>query len=157
VDMQAKLDELIEMVESARAMPMSASCLVNRTELLDHLRELRDLLPSEVRDAQAMLRDRGTLLDEVRREADEVVRRARDERSRLLAKAEVVREATVEAERIRAAAQADGQRMQREVDDYVDTKLANFEVALTKTLRAVERGRAKLRGRTGLEDLAGEG
>ena len=38
--------------------------------------------------------------------------------------------------------------MRAEVDDYVDTKLANFEVVLDKTLAAVNRGRDKLRGRT---------
>ena len=45
--------------------------------------------------------------------------------------------------------------MREEVDDYVDTKLANFEVVLDKTLSAVQRGREKLRGRTAHEDLAG--
>ena len=34
--------------------------------------------------------------------------------------------------------------MRGEVDDYVDTKLANFEVVLDKTLAAVHRGREKL-------------
>ena len=43
--------------------------------------------------------------------------------------------------------------MRREVDDYVDTKLANFEVVLTRTLGAVERGRDKLRGRREVDDL----
>ncbi len=46
--------------------------------------------------------------------------------------------------------------MRAEVDDYVDTKLANFEVVLDKTLSAVQRGREKLRGRTAHEDLAGD-
>ena len=46
--------------------------------------------------------------------------------------------------------------MRAEVDDYVDTKLANFEVVLDKTLAAVSRGRDKLRGRTAHEDLAGD-
>jgi hypothetical protein len=45
--------------------------------------------------------------------------------------------------------------MQREVDDYIDGKLANFEVVLAKVLTAVERGRDKLRGRHELDDLAG--
>jgi hypothetical protein len=43
--------------------------------------------------------------------------------------------------------------MRREVDDYVDTKLANFEVVLTRTLGAVERGRDKLRDRRETDEL----
>jgi hypothetical protein len=34
--------------------------------------------------------------------------------------------------------------MRSEVDDYVDAKLANFEIVLNKTLAAVLRGREKL-------------
>ena len=44
--------------------------------------------------------------------------------------------------------------MRREVDDYVDGKLANFEVVLQKTLSAVDRGRSKLKGRSDLDALA---
>jgi hypothetical protein len=46
--------------------------------------------------------------------------------------------------------------MRMEVDDYVDAKLANFEVILRKTLAAVEHGRDKISGRQDeLEALAG--
>jgi hypothetical protein len=41
--------------------------------------------------------------------------------------------------------------MRAEIDDYVDGKLANFEVVLHKTLQAVEKGRAKINGRHDLE------
>ena len=46
--------------------------------------------------------------------------------------------------------------MRLEVDDYVDAKLANFEIILRKTLGAVEHGREKISGRHDeLEALAG--
>jgi hypothetical protein len=44
--------------------------------------------------------------------------------------------------------------MRLEAEDYVDAKLANFEVVLNKTLTAVERGRERLRGRLDVDDLA---
>jgi len=43
--------------------------------------------------------------------------------------------------------------MRAEVDDYVDRKLANFEIMLAKTLKSVERGRAKLAGRNELAEI----
>ena len=43
---------------------------------------------------------------------------------------------------VRSAPQA--QRLRDEVDDYVDTTLANFEQFLTKALAAIERGRDKM-------------
>ena len=47
--------------------------------------------------------------------------------------------------------------MRNEVDDYVDAKLANFEIILHKTLNAVEHGRDKINGRHAeLEQLASD-
>ncbi len=56
-------------------------------------------------------------------------------------------EAEREAKRLLGQAQADADAVREEVEDYVDAKLATFEVVLTKTLAAVERGREKLAGR----------
>lgn len=147
MDIHAKLDELTAIVESARAMPMSASCIVNRTEVLERLEELRKLLPGEIATAQQILDERGNVVAEGRAEADRILEAARAERARMVAKTEVMREATREAESLVGAAKTDADRMRAEIDDYVDGKLANFEVVLHKTLQAVEKGRAKISGR----------
>ncbi len=146
MDVQAKLEEIVALVEAARSMPMSASCVVNRSEMLAHLEQLRDLLPAELRAAQGVLRDREGVLDEGRAEAGRMLADARDERARLVGRTEVAREAQRESERIVVAAREEAEQMRSEVDDYVDVKLANFEVVLNKTLAAVGRGRAKLHG-----------
>ena len=72
MDVHDKLDELIAIVENARSMPMSASCMVNRGEVLGLLEEVRALLPEELRHAQLLLADRETVVDEGRREAERI-------------------------------------------------------------------------------------
>ena len=155
MDIQAKLDEITEMVETARAMPMSASCMINRTEVLTILDEIRELLPAELREAQWVIKDRDAVVDEGRRRAERIIADAITERDRLVGETEVLREAARQADRIVVDAGESARAMQREVDDYIDAKLANFEVVLAKVLTAVERGRDKLRGRHELDDLAG--
>ena len=153
MDVHAKLDELADLVESARAMPMSASCIINRIEFLDRIDELRKLLPGELTSAQQILEERGAVVAEGHDEASRILEAAKAERARLVAKTEVVREASRQADAILAAAQADADRMRLEIDDYVDSKLANFEVVLHKTLKAVEKGRSKISGRHELDGL----
>jgi cell division septum initiation protein DivIVA len=155
VDVHEKLDELSRLVEDARSMPMSASCIVNRAELLGVLEELRELLPEEFRHAQLLLDDREAVVDEGRREAQRVITEAEIERDRLTSETEVVAAAERVAEQIHVAAIEEAQTMRAEVDDYVDSKLANFEVVLDKTMAAVRRGRDKLRGRTAHDHFAG--
>lgn len=55
MDVQKKLDEIVEAVGSARSMPMSASCVVNRAELLAMLEEVRQALPGSLAQAQELL------------------------------------------------------------------------------------------------------
>ena len=153
VDIQAKLDALTEMVETARSMPMSASCIVNRTDMLTLLDQVREMLPAELREAQFVIKDRNEVVEDGRRRAERLVSEAMEERDRLVSETEVVRQAEREADRVVEDANEQAGRMQMEVDDYVDAKLANFEVVLNKVLTAVERGRDKLRGRQELDAL----
>ena len=153
MDVHDKLDELITIVEEARSMPMSASCIINRGEVLALLEEVRALLPEEFRHAQMLLADRESVVDEGRREAQRLINQAEEERLALTSETEVVAEAERQAARIRDEAAEEARTMRGEVDDYVDTKLANFEVVLEKTLTAVKRGRDKLSGRSTVGDL----
>jgi cell division septum initiation protein DivIVA len=148
-----KLDEIVATIEGARAMPMSASCIVNRSELLAQMEELRELLPGQLAQAQELLQSREDVVEDGRSEAQHIIDEAKRERARLIARTEIAQEATREAERIVAEAEEEATRMRDDVDDYVDTKLANFEVVLGKTIAAVERGREKLRGRHPLDEL----
>jgi cell division septum initiation protein DivIVA len=155
VDVHDKLDDLSAIVENARAMPMSASCVVNRGHVLDLLDEVRALLPDSLAQADDVLADREDLLAAARVEADAIVAEAALHARDLVSEHEIYRAAVAEADAVRADADAEASRMRRETDDYVDAKLANFEVALHKTIAAVQKGRDKIRGRHDYDALGG--
>jgi cell division septum initiation protein DivIVA len=153
VDVHDKLDELSVLVERARSMPMSASCVLNRAEVLDLLDEARGMLPTSLAVADDVLAGRDAILAEAHDEGDRILARAQEEARRLVGENEIFLAAEREAEAVREAAEAEADRMRRETDDYVDAKLANFEVALHKTLTAVQKGRDKIRGRHAYDEL----
>ncbi len=66
MDVQAKLTEIREAVATARAMPMSASCVVNRAELLSSLDELAQMLPQAFSESDRVLATRDDLMDKAR-------------------------------------------------------------------------------------------
>jgi cell division septum initiation protein DivIVA len=205
------VDELTTVIENARSVPMSGSCMVPRDHLLDLLDDLRESLPEDVQAAGAIVeqrteilqqaqaeaerltgRTRGEseqLLNSARRQRDELLGTARRQRDERLAQAqaeaeELLAEAEVEAERLVAegrrqqaemiaAAQAEHERlitetevyrgavsradelgaqtatdvarMRAEVDEYVDTRLADFGTTLERMMRSVEKARSTLR------------
>ncbi|NBE53845.1 cell division initiation protein [Streptomyces boluensis] len=146
MDVQKKLDEIVEAITGARSMPMSASCVINRAELLAQLEEVRQALPGSLAQAQQVIGGSEQLVEQARQEAERIIDSARVERGSLVSDTAVARQSQDEADRIRAQAREEAEEVRQEADEYVDSKLANFEVVLTKTLGSVGRGREKLLG-----------
>ncbi|HEX6969166.1 MAG TPA: hypothetical protein VF174_10200 [Micromonosporaceae bacterium] len=140
-----RIDEIIGIVEAARAVPMSRSnCMVDRGEMINLLEQLRDELPAEIRRASALLEERDKIMEAGRREADRIIAEAEAEHARLVSTNEITVSAEHEAARVIAEARAEAKRLRDEVDEYVDTALANFEQFLTRALASIERGRDKM-------------
>ncbi|MFG2329240.1 cell division initiation protein [Streptomyces sp. NPDC048604] len=147
MDVQKKLDEIVSAVQSARSMPMSASCVVNRAELLAMLEEVREALPNSLAQAQEVIGDSALMVERARHEAERIIEAAHAERGSLVSDTHIARESQGEADRILTEARREAEEIRTEADDYVDSKLANFEVVLNKTIGSVDRGREKLLGR----------
>lgn len=153
MDVQERLDELTVLIEDAKSMPLSASCVVNRTQVLDLIDEIRQLLPESVHRADELLADREAVVQDGRREADRILERARTEADKMVSEHEVYLAAVAEAEALRQDTVSETARMRQETDDYIDAKLASFEITLQKTLQTVDRGRERIRSQM-YEDLA---
>lgn len=139
-----RIDEVLALVEGARSVPMSRNCMIDRGELIAALEQLREELPTEMRRATALLEERDKIIDAGRREAERIISEGEAEHARLVSVNEIVVSAEHEAARITGEARAETQRLREEVDDYVDTALANFEQFLTRSLASIERGRDKM-------------
>jgi cell division septum initiation protein DivIVA len=205
------VDELTTVIENARSVPMSGSCMVPRDHLLDLLDDLRESLPEDVQAAGAIVeqrteilqqaqaeaerltgrtrgeteqllaaahRQRDELLGTARRQRDDLLARAQAEAEQLLADAEaeadrliadgrahreaLIAEAVAEHERLitetevyrgavsradelGARTATDVARMRAEVDQYVDSRLADFGTTLERMLHSVEKARSTLR------------
>jgi cell division septum initiation protein DivIVA len=154
VDVEARLSYLERLVRDAKPVPLSASVMVNRAEVVEVLASIRDTLPEEVTQARWVVKERDDILERAGSDAGRLIEDAEAERDRLVSEQEVMRTARRDADRILEEAQEQARQMRLEAEDYVDAKLANFEVVLHKTLGAVEKGRAKLRGRLDTDQLA---
>jgi len=160
VDISTRLQQLEDMVREAKSMPLSASALLNREEVLELVSSMKEALPEEIKQARWVVKDREELLAKARRDADAMLEKARTEQAQMLSEREVVQQAQEEAVRILADARGHVRQMRLEAEDYVDAKLAQFEAvisriqeallgaeeSLTRVRGQVEGGREKLRG-----------
>jgi cell division septum initiation protein DivIVA len=156
VDVQEQLAQIRSAVENARSMPMSSSAVVNRSDLLEQIDAIAAELPRAFAAAEAITSDRDGVINEAHSKAEQIISDARLERDRLVSETEVYRMARESAERLLEDTRSEAEALRRETDEYVDGKLANFEISLTKILEAVSRGRGRLLGRSELDALRDE-
>ncbi len=147
LDLEVKLSALEAMIRDAKPVPLSASIMLNRQEAEGLVSQVLASAPEQVRQARHLVTERDALLSNAKQEAARIVEEAKAERERRISRTEVIQAANREADRLVQEAREEARTIRLEAEDYVDAKLANFEVVLHKTLGAVERGREKLRGR----------
>jgi F0F1-type ATP synthase membrane subunit b/b' len=127
------LAQLRETVAAARAMPFSASCLVNRDETLQLLDALGAALPDSLAAADALLAAGNDVLEEAHQQAEQLREQARAEAQTRLAETAAGAAATVWAQELRKRTEVELAAERDESENLVDSKLAHLEAVLVRT------------------------
>lgn len=144
VDAEELLRRVADLIAAARPMPLSASAMINKEEVLELLEEAMARLPDELREARWLRKEREEYLAKMRADGDEIIEAARTRVEQMVQRTEVVKAAEHRARRIIDAAEAEARRLRLETEDFCDQKLASFEIVLERTLKMVGSGREKL-------------
>lgn len=139
-------------VAGAKAVPMSASCILNRAETLALLDNLDTALEGDLAEASSLIAEREEALRQARREADRLVHEAELQAEDLVRDTPVYTEAKARAEKVVADAGVEAAEIRREADAYVDGRIAELEAGLTKTFNQISTMRARLAERSRLEE-----
>jgi vacuolar-type H+-ATPase subunit H len=154
MDAVEKLASAIKMVEEARGVPLSASCVVHRGEMLAVLDEAKAALPESFSKAESIVANRDKVIDEGRMQAEQMVAMAREEASQLIEQTAIMQQAREEAKNILQEARQEAAEQRQEIEEYIDSRLATLEVILNKTQEAITRGRERLAGSTDKDVLS---
>ena len=143
-DAEQLLRRAIDVIANAPTMPLSSSPRIDRDEIIELLDEALHRLPEEMRQARWMIKERQEFVSKTRREADELLEAARVQAERMVQRTEVVRAAEARARQLNEAAESDARRLRHETEDFLDQRLASFEILLDKLSRTVSAGRERL-------------
>ncbi len=146
-DAESLLRQAIDVVASAKAMPLSSSVLISREDVLGLLEDALAVLPEELKRARWVLADLDAMTEQRRREADALMDEVRAEAARLVSRTEIARQARAHAERVVADAEERGREILHEAEDYCDQRLAQMEIVLDRLQKTVQSGRERLRPR----------
>jgi vacuolar-type H+-ATPase subunit H len=114
--------------------------------MLEILEGARDFLPADLSGAEDIIAKRDLIIEEGRTSAESMIATAREDVARMVEQTSIVQAARDEAQRILDEARDVAEDERREVEAYIDGRLATLEVILNKTMEAVARGRERLEG-----------
>ena len=151
VDVLALLDELDELLSSAKSVPLSEQVRLERTEVFALLDRIRASLPDAVKEARRIVKQREELLVETRRECERLHAEAGEQASRETSEMAVYRMAERRADEILVDARRVTHEQQLSVDEWADRILATLDPNFERLLLAIRRGRDGLAERSSHE------
>lgn len=148
----AVLSNLRDLVQHAKSVPMSASCMVNRSEVLGLIDKAMDALAEDTREAERVTATSLETLERAQLEAAQIIKAAEDKAVFLAGSTPVMEAARAKAAELERRSIAEAEALRREADAYVDGRIASFEAALQKTMGQVRTMRSRLASRSLLDD-----
>ena len=140
------LDLMEDLLEEGTGVPFSGGKrMVDVDKARDVIDEIRQSLPGEIRQAKAIVNDRGDIIAGAKREADGLVRKAEDRVRVMLSEQEIVKAAQQRAAEIVTTAQAQAREMRMTVTDYCENMLRNTEEQMVRSAGEIKTLRANLR------------
>lgn len=132
------LDRLEEMVSISKRVPFSHRIMVEEDEFTELVEQLRLAIPTEVRQAQRVVRDRERIIAEAQQEAAQIIEAARSRAEYLVSKEGILNEAKQRSEEILRAAEEKRRRDMGEIDVYAMQQFNRIEQALREGLELID-------------------
>ena len=140
------LEQLDDILDTAWAMPLSGGkVVVDGDRVRDLLDAIRASLPSEIRQARAIVKDRADIVDTAKKEAESIIRNAEERRNQILSHEEIVVQAQEKANEIHVQTQQRAREMRRSAQEYTDDLLRRTEEILAQQVAQVRQARVSLR------------
>ena len=92
-NLESILNELDEVLEGAVTMPFTSKCMVDAERIRELIDDIRLNIPSEIKQARAVVADRNEILSMAKQEAEDLIRKAEERAKALVDNDAIVRQA----------------------------------------------------------------
>lgn len=124
------LETIEQIISESKPMPFSKKKMVDETEILDVLDEIRDKLPDEIKQAKWISEERTRILQDAQKEREEVLREAEKRIIEMIDEHEITRQAEEKSLKIIEKAKLQSREISDGTREYADSVLAKAEEAV---------------------------
>ncbi|NLM76486.1 MAG: ATP synthase F0 subunit B [Ruminococcaceae bacterium] len=139
------LNHLEQAIASARSVPFSSNCMVDREEMMVLVSMLRDNLPAELKQARWLLEQNRQLIAEARKEAENMIREAESRMTAMIDEHEITVKARQQAGQTIEAANQSARQIRNGAIEYARKRLADLDEQLTGMLVMIQKNLKELR------------
>lgn len=145
--LQDLINSLYEMIEDAKAIPLSSEkCIVDREKMRYLIEEIMRCLPEDIKSAQEIMDKRNHLIAEAKSQAEAVLNNAENSARKMVSQQEVVIQAQRDAKEIVLNAQTKSGEIKKVSTDFCDDSLRRAEEGIALILEDVKNTRRKFKG-----------
>lgn len=124
------LEEIEDIVDTAPGLPLTGKIMVDSTELLEIVREIRLGLPDDVQQARWVKDEKTRILNEAKAEYEKIIIEAKKQAEYLVESDDITLKAQKLAEEITTKAEESARMLKMRTYDYVDKMLFDMQTRM---------------------------
>ena len=143
------IDRIEDLVEESSSLPFSKKVMVDSEALFFILKEMRENIPEEIKQAEWIHEEKDRILNDATKDANQILEQANKEASQIKADAEsrydVVVAAESKANEIILKAEQNAKTIKMQTNTYVDDVLSKTQEKLRDLITVLDNNRSELR------------
>ena len=155
MDILQLVDELEDLMEDASGVPLSRKVMVDPDEVFEILKEIREGLPQEIRDAMRITEDEQRIVGDANRQAEEIRANANRDAERIRTEAQnrlqemindhdITKSAQNLAHEIESKAEQNARSLSMQATQYIDSMFVNAQNKLQELNSIIDESRQEL-------------
>ena len=141
------LEKLEDLVENAWNIPLTGRSMVNKKEMTELIKEIRVMLPDEIKQAKWIKEERQRFLFEAQQEAQTIIKDAENRIVTMIDESEITRKSYEQANETIINAQKTARDIREGSIDYADEVLTKMEETLKEAYLEIHKNKEELKGK----------
>jgi len=143
------LERLEDLVENSTSIPLTGRALVSKKEMVELLKEIRVMLPDEIKQAKWIKEERQRFLFEAQQEAQTIIKEAENRIVSMIDENEITRKSYEQANETIINAQKTARDIRTGSIEYADEILTKMEETLKEAYLEIHKNKEELKGKEG--------
>lgn len=139
------VEEIEKLLDEGFSFPGSRKVMVDGEEVRRLLKEIDEYLPTDIHQAQNIVRDRGEIIEGAKREAEKIIGDAEKRRNALVAENEITRQAQKQANETIADTKRKCAEIRKAANEYVNDLMKRTDESITASLTELRAASQSLR------------